>query len=110
MQKKMKLAENLANKAVRLERKIKLEPMNPYERRIIHSAMTNIEGVKTESEGKEPNRYIVVIPDNLEDPDAPAISARRDERRRGNDRNRGGRNDRGNKEFTLGKLTYPFKG
>ncbi|MBQ8658162.1 MAG: protein jag [Clostridia bacterium] len=79
-----KLAENLAAKATRLEKKIKLEPMNPYERRIIHSALSQIEGVSTQSEGKEPNRYIVVIPDNLADPEAPALSAR-------NDRDRGGR-------------------
>lgn len=86
-----KLAENLASKAIRLGRKVKLEPMNPYERRIIHSALTGYEGVKTESEGKEPNRYIVVIPDNLEDPTAEAISARSERR---SDRGRG-RNDRG---------------
>lgn len=83
-----KLAENLAQKAIRMQRKIKLEPMNPYERRIIHSALSEYEGVKTESEGKEPNRYIVVIPDNLEDETLPAIPARNE--RRGNDR--GGRN------------------
>ena len=85
-----KLAENLAQKAIRLQKKVQLEPMNPYERRIIHSKLSDYEGVKTVSEGKEPNRYIVVIPDNLEDPDAPAISVRRDDRRGGNDRNRGG--------------------
>ena len=101
-----KLAENLAQKAIRLGKKIKLEPMNPYERRIIHAALSEREGISTESEGKEPNRYIVIIPDNLEDPNAPAIPARneRDNRRNGgrNDRrnggrgnyNRGGRNDR----------------
>ena len=110
-----KLAENLAQKATRLGKKIKLEPMTPYERRIIHSALSEIEGVKTESEGKEPNRYIVVIPDNLEDPDAPALEARngrdRDRRDRGyGNRGRGdrggkggfgnrGRNDRGRKNF-----------
>lgn len=87
-----RLAENLAQKATRLGKKIKLEPMNPYERRIIHSALSAREGVRTESEGKEPNRYIVVIPDNLEDPTAEAISARNDRRR--DDRGRG-RNDRG---------------
>ena len=79
-----KLANNLAQKAVRLGKKIKLEPMNPYERRIIHAALSNSEEVKTESEGKEPNRYLVVIPNNLEDPDAPAIPARNERR---NDRN-----------------------
>ena len=86
-----KLAGNLAEKAMRLGKKIKLEPMNPYERRIIHSALSSYEGVKTESEGKEPNRYIVVIPDNLEDPDAEPILARNERR---NDRN-GRRNDKG---------------
>ncbi len=86
-----KLAENLAAKATRLEKKIKLEPMNPYERRIIHSALSQIEGVSTQSEGKEPNRYIVVIPDNLADSDAPALSARNDRDRGG----RGGRSSRG---------------
>ena len=93
-----KLAENLAQKATRLGKKIKLEPMNPYERRIIHSALSEKEGISTQSEGKEPNRYIVIIPDNLEDPDAPALPART-ERNGRNDRgyNRGGkgRNDRG---------------
>ena len=90
-----RLADNLAQRAMRLGKKIQLEPMNPYERRIIHAKLSEYEGVKTTSEGKEPNRYIVVIPDNLEDPDAPALSARRDERRGGRDGNRGGRNDRG---------------
>ena len=96
-----KLAENLAEKAIRLGKKIKLEPMNPYERRIIHSALSAREGVKTESEGKEPNRYIVVIPDNLDDPDAEAIQARGNQRRnerprRGERRDFGGRGGKGN--------------
>ena len=95
-----KLSEYLAQKAIRLEKKIMLEPMNPYERRIIHAALSEREGVTTTSEGKEPNRYVVIIPDNLADPDAPAIPARteRDGRRNGgrNDRRNGGRrNDRG---------------
>ena len=97
-----KLAENLAQKAIRLGKKIKLEPMNPYERRIIHAALSEREGISTTSEGKEPNRYVVIIPENLEDPNAPAIPARteRDGRRdgrRGDRRNGGnrGRNDRG---------------
>ena len=101
-----KLAENLAQKAIRLGKKIKLEPMNPYERRIIHAVLSEREGVSTQSEGKEPNRYIVVVPDNLEDPEAPALPARnernnhdrgynRSKNGRGNDRrgnDRGGRN------------------
>lgn len=95
-----KLSENLAQKAIRLGKKIQLEPMNPYERRIIHAALSEREGVSTVSEGKEPNRYIVIVPDNLEDPDAPAIPARnerdrRDRRDRGYNRGGRGRNDRG---------------
>ena len=90
-----KLSENLAQKAIRLGKKIKLEPMNPYERRIIHAALSEREGVSTQSEGKEPNRYIVIVPDNLEDPDAPAIAARNDRDRRNGHQGRGGYNNRG---------------
>lgn len=60
-----RLAGKLAEKAVRLGRKLSLEPMTPYERRIIHAALADSTEVKTASEGKEPNRYIVVIPNNL---------------------------------------------
>ena len=87
-----KLSENLAQKAIRLGKKIKLEPMNPYERRIIHAALSEREGVSTQSEGKEPNRYIVIVPDNVEDPEAPAIAARNDRDRHGRSNNRGGYN------------------
>ena len=90
-----RLAENLAQKAIRMEKKLRLEPMNPYERRIIHAALSEREGVSTVSEGKEPNRYIVIIPDNVEDPDAPAIPARNERggRNGGRNFNRGGRNN-----------------
>ncbi len=93
-----KLAENLAQKAIRIGKKIQLEPMNPYERRIIHAALSEREGVSTQSEGKEPNRYVVIVPENLEDPDAPAyvVRGRGNEGRGRNDRREGrGRNDRG---------------
>ncbi len=97
-----KLSENLAQKAIRLGKKIKLEPMNPYERRIIHAALSEREGVSTQSEGKEPNRYIVIVPNNLEDPDAPAIAARNDrDRSRGG--NRGGNRDGYNRGGKGGK-------
>lgn len=94
----VKLADNLSEKAIRLGKKIALEPMNPYERRIMHAALSEKEGVKTKSEGKEPNRYLVIIPDNLEDPTAPALPARteRDRRdNRGGNRGRGGRGGNG---------------
>lgn len=60
-----RLANKLAEKAVRYGKKLSLEPMTPYERRIIHAALVDSTEVKTASEGKEPNRYIVVIPNNL---------------------------------------------
>ena len=58
------LALRLANKAVKSEKVVTLEPMNPFERRIIHATLSTFEGVKTESQGVEPNRYIAIIPDN----------------------------------------------
>ncbi len=60
------LARKLASKAVASGRKITLEPMNPFERRVIHSALMDYEGVKTISEGKEPNRFVAIIPDNYD--------------------------------------------
>lgn len=59
------LAKKKASSAIKKGKKVFLEPMNPYERRIIHSALTDFEGVKTESQGEEPQRYVVIIPDNL---------------------------------------------
>ncbi len=55
-----KLAISMANKAVKYKKDMSLEPMNPYERRIIHSALQNHKYVKTKSVGEEPNRRIVV--------------------------------------------------
>lgn len=57
-----KLAFRLAKKASQTKQKVVLEPMNPYDRRIIHSALQNSRTVKTYSEGKEPYRKIVIAP------------------------------------------------
>lgn len=54
------LAKNIAYKVKRTRRPVSLEPMNPYERRIIHSALQNDRYVTTHSEGKEPFRHVVV--------------------------------------------------
>lgn len=56
------LAKRLGNKAVRTRKEVILEPMNALERKIIHTALQEIKGVKTYSEGVEPNRRIVVAP------------------------------------------------
>ena len=75
-----RVANKLAAKAVRLGKRVRLEPMNPYERRIIHAALVDNPDVTTKSEGKEPQRFVVIIPKNLKPYE------KRD--------NRGGRNER----------------
>ncbi len=55
------LAKNIAYKVKRTRRSVSLEPMNPYERRIIHSTLQNDKYVITKSEGEEPFRHVVVI-------------------------------------------------
>jgi len=54
------LAKNIASKVKKTRRKVVLEPMNPYERRIIHSYLQGDKYVTTKSEGEEPNRRVVV--------------------------------------------------
>ena len=57
------LARNIAYKVKRTRRPVSLEPMNPYERRIIHSALQNDKFVSTKSEGEEPFRHVVIYLD-----------------------------------------------
>ena len=54
------LAKNIASKVKRTRHAVSLEPMNPYERRIIHSALQSDPAVSTHSEGEEPYRRVVV--------------------------------------------------
>ena len=54
------LARNIAYKVKRTKRSVSLEPMNPFERRVIHSALQNDRYVNTHSEGEEPYRHVVV--------------------------------------------------
>ena len=56
------LARNIASKVRRTQRPVSLEAMNPYERRIIHSALQSNNAVETYSEGNEPYRHVVVVP------------------------------------------------
>ena len=55
-----KLAEKMAEKAIKYKRSMALEPMNSYERHVIHTALQNYDGVTTSSTGVEPNRRVVV--------------------------------------------------
>ncbi len=58
----VRLANRLADKAYRSGKRVALEPMNPYERRILHSALQGNDRVTTHSEGEEPNRRVVIVP------------------------------------------------
>ena len=55
-----RLANRMANRAIKTGRKVVMEPMNPYERRILHSALQQNDAVTTHSEGEEPNRHVVI--------------------------------------------------
>jgi len=63
----VRLANKLASRVVKYRRKITLEPMNPYERRIIHSALQNNRMVETYSVGEEPHRKVVIALRNSRD-------------------------------------------
>ncbi|MGN1340063.1 MAG: RNA-binding cell elongation regulator Jag/EloR [Oscillospiraceae bacterium] len=77
------LAKKTSAKVIKQGRKIALEPMNPYERRIIHSCVAEIEGVSSHSTGTEPYRRVVIYADK------PKYDNRRS--RRGDRGERGGR-------------------
>ncbi len=89
-----RLAQRMANRAQKTGRKVVLEPMNPYERRVLHTALQNHPAVTTHSEGEEPNRRVVITlanqperaaqPENgekAEKGDKPSSSRRRRSRR-----------------------------
>ena len=80
------LAKNIAYKVKRSRKPVSLEPMNPYERRIIHSALQNDKYVETYSEGEEPYRKVVInIKKTLRDskPNKPSGNYRKDDYRGG---------------------------
>ena len=81
------LAKNIATKVKKFRKQVALEPMNPYERRIIHSALQNDKYVETFSEGEEPFRKVII---------APKKGVVYEDRRRGNGRY-------GNKRFDSGR-------
>lgn len=88
-EKRKKILEDLAHKisrsVLRTGRSITLEPMNPYERRIIHAQVSEIEGVTSKSVGEEPYRKVVISSEG----------GRRPDRRRDGRGDRGDRRDRG---------------
>lgn len=60
------LAEKMSKKAIALKKPIRIDRLNAYERRIVHTVISNIEGVSTHSEGEEPHRHLIIIPDELD--------------------------------------------
>ena len=88
------LAERTANKVLRQGRRITLEPMNPYERRIIHSKVAEIEGVYSNSIGEEPYRKVVISASQ------PHRDNTRRNDRRGAGRRNGGAGNRSYKQST----------
>lgn len=100
----VKLAHRLEEKATEMRREVVLEPMSPYERRIIHTALAESQTVTTKSDGKEPNRYVVIVPNDLDEFAKPYNAGRNDKGRK-NDNRRGGnrsRNDRRGKNERKG--------
>ena len=63
----IKLAHKLEAKATEMRREVILEPMSPFERRIIHTALADSQTVTTKSDGKEPNRYVVIVPNDKDE-------------------------------------------
>lgn len=57
------LAKKLAKQVLMTKKEIKMERMNSYERMVVHNVLTNFKGIKTESEGEEPERYVVIKPE-----------------------------------------------
>ncbi len=91
----IKLAKKLEQKATEMRREVILEPMSPYERRLIHTSLADSETVTTKSEGKEPNRYVVIVPNDKDEFSKP-YNAGRNENKNGR-RNNNNRNDRRSK-------------
>ena len=75
-----RLAQRMANRAQKTGRKVVLEPMNPYERRVLHTALQNHPAVTTHSEGEEPNRRGVIMLANQPERAAQAESGEKSEK------------------------------
>ena len=86
-----RLAKKLAIKAAKTGKDVALEPMNPFERRVIHSALADDKFVTTESEGEEPNRYIVIKPNKRSRSDRPHRGDRQNGRQGDKNGRQGGR-------------------
>ena len=108
----VKLAKKLEQKATEMRREVILEPMSPYERRVIHTALADSETVTTKSEGKEPNRYVVIVPNDKDEFSKPYNAGRNENKngKRNNNRNdRRAKGNRGAKKGGSGFIEKPKK-
>ena len=88
------LAHKLEEKATEMRREVMLEPMSPFERRIIHTALADSKTVSTKSDGKEPNRYVVIVPFDKDENSTPYNAGRnREQGRKDSRRSKSGRRD-----------------
>ena len=90
------LAHKLEQKATEMRREVILEPMSPFERRIIHTALSESTTCTTKSDGKEPNRYVVIVPFDKDEFAKPYNAGKnhndknsRSGKRNGNSKNKG---------------------
>ncbi len=105
------LAKNIAYKVKRTRKPVSLEPMNPYERRIIHSALQNDKFVETYSEGEEPYRKVVInikksIRDAKPNNNRPSGGYRKDYNKDYNKDYKKGDNKGYNKPYNVSKSGY----
>lgn len=77
------LAHKLEAKATEMKREVMLESMSAFERRIIHTALSESETVTTRSDGKEPDRYVVIVPNDKDEFAKPYNAGRNDKQRKG---------------------------
>ena len=98
------LARRTAQKVLKQGRRITLEPMNPFERRIIHSTVSEIEGVYSHSTGEEPYRKVVISANAK-----PAGNGQRSGDRRDNRDNRDNRDRRNNNHSNSGNAGRSYK-
>ena len=107
------LARRLGGQTARTGRRNSLEPMNPYERRIIHTTVQEMEGVISWSVGSDPNRHVVIGPSD-DNPNKDRDNGREERRGRGRGRggrggNRGERRERRNDDYQVTAPERPVR-
>ncbi len=100
------LADRMAQKVKKTGRSVTLDPMNAYERRIIHAQVQGIEGVSTNSVGSDSNRRVVIYPEGTEKP-TEETAAKFESRKSGEKRDRRSGNRRGGKKPSSDRTSAP---